>query len=236
MDNASQPRPHLTVFDPAPGRGVRAVVLVLHGGRERSRAPVTRHQLAYLRMVPFARDLHRRGADAGVAVWLLKNRYRGWNAPDLDAVRDAEWALERVRAAHGDVPVVLVGHSMGGRVALRVGGDPSVVAVAGLAPWCKPGEPVEQLAGRAVLIAHGVLDRMTDPRLSYDFARRARAVTDRVVRFDVPGEGHAMLRKAGKWTRLVTGFALGALDTQPIDPVITNAWRTPSVEGLRVPL
>ena len=224
------------MFGPTSAQDVRAVVLVLHGGRERSRATTSPYQLAYLRMVPFAKDIHKHGADAGVAVWLLRNRFRGWNEPDLDPVRDAEWALERIREAHGDVPVVLVGHSMGGRVALRVGGDRSVVAVAGLAPWCKPGEPVEQLVGRSVLIAHGVLDRMTDPRESYDFARRARAVTDRVARFDVLGERHAMLRKADKWTRLVTGFALGVLDTQPIDPAITNAWGTPSVEGLRVPL
>ncbi len=226
----------IRVYGPRGAEDVRAVVLVLHGGRERSRAPVTRLQLAYLRMIPFAKDIRRHGAEQGVAVWVLKNRVRGWNAPDLDPVRDAEGALAEIRRVHGDVPVVLVGHSMGGRVALRVAGDPSVVAVCALAPWTKPNEPVEQLAGRTVLIAHGVLDRMTDPELSYSYARRAKLVTDRVVRFDVQGERHAMLRRADKWTRLVTGFVLGVLDTQPIDPVITNALRQPSPEGLRVPL
>ncbi|OLR94075.1 alpha/beta hydrolase [Actinokineospora bangkokensis] len=220
----------------ASGQDVRGAVLVLHGGRERSRGRVTPLQLAHLRMVPFARDLHRHGARRGVAVHLLQNRYRGWNAPDLDPVQDARWALAELRRLHGRVPVVLVGHSMGGRVALRVADDDDVVAVVGLAPWCEPGEPVTHVAGRALLIAHGDRDRTTDPRLSLDFARRARAVTDRVVRFDVAGDGHAMLRRAGRWTRLTTDFALGALGTQPVDPLITNAWGTPSPEGLHVPL
>ncbi|MGQ0841696.1 alpha/beta hydrolase [Actinokineospora sp.] len=234
MNESSEPAPHLRVFgDPDT---VRAVVLVLHGGRERGHARVRRFQLAYLRMIPFAKDIARGGADKGIAVWLLMNRLRGWNAPALDPVRDARWALDEIRRVHGDVPVVLVGHSMGGRVALRVAGDESVVAVCGLAPWTKPGEPVDQLAGRTVLIAHGVQDRMTDPELSYSYARRAKLVTDRVARFDVHGESHAMLRQADKWTRLVTGFVLGVLDTQPIDPVITNALGQPSPEGLRVPL
>ncbi len=215
---------------------VRAAVLVLHGGRERGKGLVNRFQLAYLRMIPFAKDIQRKSAGQGIAVAQLQNRYRGWNAPDLDPVQDARWALERVREAHGDVPVVLVGHSMGGRVALRVADDPSVVAVCALAPWTKAGEPVDHLVGRTVLIAHGVRDRMTDPRLSYDYARRAKLVTDRVARFDVLDETHAMLRQADKWTRLVTGFVLGVLDTQPIDPRITNALGQPSPEGLKVPL
>jgi pimeloyl-ACP methyl ester carboxylesterase len=215
------------------GGDAEAAVVVLHGGREWSTAAVASHQLAYLRMVPFAKDIARRGD--GVAVYLLKNRYRGWNPPHEHPVQDARWALEQVRLRHGDIPVVLVGHSMGGRVALRVAGAPGVVGVCLLAPWIK-NEPVEQLAGRAVLIAHGDRDRTTDPRASFRFAERARAVTDRVARFDVAGAGHGMVRKAAAWTRLTTSFALGALGTKPLDPVITNAWRQPAPDGLRVPM
>lgn len=211
----------------------RAAVIVLHGGREWSMAPVASHQLAYLRMVPFAKDIARSADD--VAVHLLRNRYRGWNPPHEHPVQDARWAIEQVRRAHGDVPVVLVGHSMGGRVALRVAGAPNVVGVALLAPWIK-SEPVDQLAGRAVLIAHGDRDRTTDPRASFRYAERARRVTDRVAGFDLRGEGHAMLRKAATWTRLTRAFTLGVLGTQPDDPVITNAWRQPAPDGLRVPM
>ena len=45
-------------MDPA---RVRSIVLVLHGGQARSTTTVRRRtQLSYLRMVPFARFLHRR--------------------------------------------------------------------------------------------------------------------------------------------------------------------------------
>lgn len=215
---------------------VRAVVLVLHGGRERGHDRVRRRQLSYLRMVPFARALRARGVRHGLAVWLLRYRLRGWNAPDLDPVRDAEWALAEIGRAHPGVPVVLVGHSMGGRVAFRVAGHPSVVAVCGLAPWLPPGEPVSQLAGRSVLIAHGDRERMIDPRLSYLYSVRAKAVTDRVARFAVRGDGHAMLRRAGDWTRLVTDFVLGELGFAPVAPAIANAMDQAVPRGLDVPL
>ncbi len=217
----------------ARGAGVRAVVLVLHGGQENSTAPATRWYPAYLRMVPFARDLRRA---QGVAVWLLCNRYRGWNAPDLDPVADARWALDRIRARYPDVPVALVGHSMGGRVALRVADDPAVVGVCALAPWTPEGEPVDQLAGRTVFIAHGDRDTMTDPALSYSYAERAKSATRTVARFDVRGEAHALLRRYNEWTRLVRRFTLGVLGVVELDHDIAAALAKPAPDGLRVPI
>ncbi|WP_438949092.1 LLM class flavin-dependent oxidoreductase, partial [Streptomyces harbinensis] len=41
----------------------------------------------------------------------------------------------RLAARLGPVPVVLVGHSMGGRAALRAAGHPAVTGVVALAPW-----------------------------------------------------------------------------------------------------
>ena len=111
-----------------------------------------------------------------------------------------------------------------------------VVAVCGLAPWLEGSDPVDQLAGRSVLIAHGDRERMTDPAASYAYALRARSVTDRVARFDVLGDGHAMLRRAGDWTALVRRFALGELGAEPRDPVIANAMAEPAPAGLRVAL
>ena len=52
---------------------------------------------------------------------------------------------------------------MGARAAMRAAGHPAVSAVAGLAPWLALGEPVEQLAGRWVLVAHGTADVITSP-------------------------------------------------------------------------
>jgi dienelactone hydrolase len=165
-------------------------------------------------MRPFARALQRRGRRRGVAVWQLRYRYRGWNGDEMSPVPDARWALDEVRRCHGDVPVVLIGHSMGGRTAQRVADDASVRGVAALAPWLFDTEPTEQLAGRAVRIAHGDGDKVTSARASRRYADRAARYTD--VRYvTVRRDMHAMLVRARTWHRLATTFALGVLDGQP---------------------
>ena len=190
---------------PADG-ATRAVVLLLPGGQVASLKPGSPRQLAAVRMRPFARKLQRTGSGAGLAAWTLHYRYQGWNGEQASPLADIGWALEEVRRRHGDVPVILAGHSMGGRAALRAAGDRSVRAVLGLAPWLPDGEPVDQLAGRRVLIAHGSLDRVTSPRASAAYAERARRVTDRVDFVRVRGDTHAMLLRPPAWNRLVTRF------------------------------
>jgi pimeloyl-ACP methyl ester carboxylesterase len=192
----------------------RAVVLVLHGGKEHSHEASEPMHLSSRRMRPFARALHRQGADHGVAVWSVKYRVRGWNGADMSPVHDARWALAEVRARHGDVPVVLVGHSMGGRTAARVLGDPNVVAMVGLAPWL-PDEPVEVARDREVLIAHGVVDRWTSPRESRRWAEAARPLARSVTYVRVRRSGHFLLRRARLWTDLTVGFALRNLGLDP---------------------
>jgi hypothetical protein len=125
---------------------------------------------------------------------------------------------------------------MGARAALRVADHPAVIAVCALAPWTTLDEPVRQLAGRSVLIAHGDRERTTDPRLSFRFAVRAKQVTTRVCRFDVLGDGHAMLRRARDWAQLGARFVEGELGVQPRDPLIEDAMCRPVPDGLRVPL
>ncbi|HVL84754.1 MAG TPA: alpha/beta fold hydrolase [Pseudonocardia sp.] len=212
----------------------RGVVLVLHGGRAHSRDRGNRVRMTYLRMLPFARDLAR--APGELAVFLLRYRYRGWNHPRMDALRDAEWALAELHRRHPGVPVVLVGHSMGGRAALHAGGAANVVAVCALAPWLDGTDPVRQLAGRTVLIAHGDRERWTSPGESFAYALRARRVTDRVCRFEVHGDGHGMLRRARDWHSLTRRFVLGVLGIEPLDPEIANAMRLPAPDGLRATL
>jgi pimeloyl-ACP methyl ester carboxylesterase len=215
---------------------VSSIVLILHGGQAASIKTADRRTGPYLRMIPFAAALHRRSRRRGLLVQLLRYRYRGWNEPEMHPLADARWALDHLGEHYPDVPVALLGHSMGARTALRVADHPAVVAVCALAPWTPEDEPVHQVAGQSVLIAHGDHDQVTDPRLSYRFAVRARAVSDRVCRFDVLGDGHAMLRRPRDWTALVTRFVEPAVGLADPDPLITDATARPTPEGLRVPL
>lgn len=204
--------PTLTVTPPPGGdAATTAVALLLHGGRSQSTAPTAARQLAVLRMLPFASSLRRAGGAHGLAVARLRYVQRGWNGSRQSPVPDARWALGRLRERFGDVPVALVGHSMGGRTALYVAGHPAVTTVVGLAPWIEPGDPVDQLAGRRVLLAHGTHDHMTSAAASARYARQAESVAASVSYVGVNDEKHAMLRRASVWHQLTTGFVLGVL-------------------------
>ncbi|WP_159945510.1 MULTISPECIES: hypothetical protein [unclassified Nocardiopsis] len=104
-----------------------------------------------------------------------------------------------------------MGHSLGGRVALRTGGLPPVRGVAALAPWLPEGEPVEQLRGRRVLVAHGSRDLRTSPRASAPHTERIAKVAASAEFVRVPLDVHAMLRWR-TWNRLVTDFTGTVLD------------------------
>ena len=161
-------------------------------------------------MRPFAASLHRHGARRGLAVWSVRYRVRGWNGELASPLADVRSALDQVADRHPGAPVVLVGHSMGGRVAMRLAGERAVVAAVGLAPWLPAGEPVEQLAARKILLMHGDRDRVTSLRATQRFAERAsdRADVELVV---VRGETHAMLLRAPLWHRRTTKFVLSVL-------------------------
>jgi pimeloyl-ACP methyl ester carboxylesterase len=191
-------------------RPSRGVALFLHGGKVTSREPVTGRQLAVLRVATLAACVHRRVAAEGVEVWNLRFGVRGWNGAEASPVADALWALEQIRL-HVGLPVVIVGHSMGARAALRVAGSQSVRGVVALAPWLPPDEPMAALAGRSLLIAHGSRDRITDPAASVRYADRARRGCDSVRFVDVRGDGHGMLRRAGSWNRLISAAVLEML-------------------------
>ncbi|QMU69538.1 dienelactone hydrolase family protein [Streptacidiphilus sp. P02-A3a] len=215
-----------------------AAVLVLHGGQVEGVRPPGRWAPARLRMLPFVAALDRLARDRDVAVGEVVYRCRGWNGPRADAARDALTALERFAADRGPVPVVLVGHSMGGRAALRAAGHPSVAGVVALAPWWPQGEPCEQLAGRAVALVHGAADRVTDPIEARALALRARASGARVCGYSVPGGGHAMLRRAGDWHGAASRLALGVLGlaTLPEPAAEALALRGADPRGLELPL
>jgi len=189
---------------------VRGIAVVLHGGRSRSHLPVRATNLAVLRMRPFVSSL-RRHSRSGLVVAQVRYRVRGWNGAERSPVPDTLWALDQLAARFPDVPVALVGHSMGGRAAMYAAAHDSVRSVVGLAPWIEPGDPVAPVAGRRVLIVHGDGDRMTDPRASASFARSAVRSAESVTFVRVEGERHAMLRRAPLWHEVATGFVAGTL-------------------------
>ncbi|MDV5143740.1 alpha/beta fold hydrolase [Streptomyces sp. SBC-4] len=178
-----------------------AAVLLLPGGRSQGLGPPPPVDLPALRMRPFASAVARALAGRDVLVAEVRYRHRGWNGDRRDAARDAAAALVRLRERSGPIPVVLVGHSMGGRAALSAAGDPMVRGVVALAPWCPPGEPVEHLAGRAIHVLHDEADRITSARESWDFVRRARTAGAEAVGIPMPTGGHSMLRGAAHWHR-----------------------------------
>ena len=187
-----------------------------------------------LRMYPFLLDLHRAGRGHGLAACQLRYRVRGYN--DGDPVADVEWALAEIADRHGDVPVCLVGHSMGARSVLRAAGGDQVLAVAALAPWLPPGEPVDQLGGRTVVIAHGTRDRVTSPAGSLAYALAAHDRAERLCRFEVARSGHAMLERLGVWQRLVRRTVLPALGIGSWDEGLAFAFSLPAPDACRVPL
>jgi alpha-beta hydrolase superfamily lysophospholipase len=190
---------------PAEGT-TRGVVLVLPGGKAESQAAARPWHLSAVRLGFFAAAVHRAERGRGVAVWSLRYRVRGWNGADASPVADARWALDEIRAAHGEVPVVLIGHSMGGRTALRVVDDPAVCAVLGLAPWLPDGEPRRPLGDRRLLVVHGTADRWTDPTLSREYVAAAAAEGTPAQWVPIPDVGHFMLRSRRRWRDITMDF------------------------------
>jgi predicted esterase len=212
-----------------------AVALFCHGGTVASVEPPRERALSLVRMRAVEQFVSAAGAGRGLSTYLLRYRVAGWNGPAADAHADVRWSLDRLRAEHGDVPIVLVGHSMGGRAVLRAGGEPQVAAVCGLAPWTPPGEPVAHLRGRTVAILHGRGDRWVPAALSADFARRAQAAGAHVARFTVAG-GHGMIRRAHLWHTFVRDVVLAGARFEPMRRDVADALHRPAPEGLAVPL
>jgi dienelactone hydrolase len=220
---------------PAQG-GTRAVALFCHGGTVASVEPPREGALSLVRMRAIEQFVSDTAASRGVATCLLRYRVAGWNGIAADAFADVRWSLDRIRGEHGaDVPIVLVGHSMGGRAVLRAGGEPQVAAVCALAPWTPPGEPVAHLRGRTVAILHGRGDRWVPAAMSAEFAVRAEQAGARVARFTVAG-GHSMIRRAHLWHTFVRDVVLAGAGLEPMRRDVDDALRRTGPEGLAVPL
>jgi predicted esterase len=235
--DADRPDPRQPALEQRAAVGeTRGIALFCHGGTIASIEPPRDRALSLVRMRAFEHFVHTSAADQGIATALVRYRVAGWNGEAADAFQDVRWALDRLRHEHGhDVPIVLVGHSMGGRAALRAGGERSVTAVCALAPWTPPGEPVMHLRDQTVAILHGRGDRWVPARLSAEYAVRARRAGARVARFTIEG-GHSMVRRSARWHAFARDVVLAGAGIEVMRPDITHALQQPTPEGLAVPL
>jgi len=216
---------------------VVGVVLLAHGGKEHSHQPPRRRGGPVQRVRMIARAVAPRLAERGIAVHTMTFRYQGWNDDERAPVPDVRWAAGELAERYG-VPVVLAGHSLGGRAVVNAADAPGVVGVLGLAPWLPEAEPTAQLAGRRLLVAHGTQDRVTSPRSSFEYALRARAEGHDVARIVVPGSGHTLLARARDWNRLVLAFTHTCLVEADATPpryadVIAEAFESGAPDGLQ---
>ena len=193
----------------------RGLVLMLHGGKATGLTEVQDSSASWRRSRAMLDQISGPLHEQGVGVWLLRYGVRGWNARSASGpspVPDARWALAEVRREHGDLPVVLLGHSMGARTAVAVADHPTVVGVVALAPWLPPSEPGAALAGRHLAAAHGSSDKITSLRQTRMFCRTAERVAASVEVRDMGRVGHYMLRRIPEWNEFAVTRALSQLD------------------------
>ncbi|KUJ67048.1 dienelactone hydrolase [Streptomyces albus subsp. albus] len=216
------------------------MVLLLPGGVPEGTGRPSRRAGSLVR--PLARRLVRAAAGEGLTAHLVRYRCRGWNGTAAHLAEDAHWAADEVVRRYGDVPVCLVGHGMGGRAALRAAGHPAVSSVLALAPWFPEAEaaldpdPVKQLVGRQVLIAHGTNDAHASPELSYRLAERAKKVNRDICRFEVHTDRHGLHQHRTEVQALAVDFLLGSLFAHGFSRPVTDALAAPPPLGLRMPL
>lgn len=157
------------------------------------------------RMQLFAAGIDRR---SGSRIAVLRLRY-----PDRDlrsqfrgALRDTAAALAHIQQIAPRARIGLVGHSNGGRVALRLSADARIHAVAALAPWLLPSDRIKPRRGTPLLLMHGSLDFVTSPRLTAELAARLRHGGADVDYESVSGDNHFLLAQAAYWHSRVADF------------------------------
>jgi len=145
---------------------------------------------ALLQVQRLQRSLRSRPEAEGWVVVAVRNTTAGWNSDaDPPPVRDAREALSVVRDRFAGLPIVVVGHSMGARVAIRVADAAGVVGVVGLTPWVPARESVASLERKHVSLAYAGEEGYAECRQAAveAFAERARSVAASVVVQELPG-------------------------------------------------
>jgi dienelactone hydrolase len=84
----------------------------------------------------------------------VRYRIKSWRRLDM-CTEDALAAVDQIGAPN----TLLLGFSMGGAVAIKAAGHPTVSEVVGLAPWIPDRLDLSPLDGRRLAVYHGSLDR-----------------------------------------------------------------------------
>lgn len=193
----------------------RGVVLLLHGGADRNRRPVDERNKQFRRMQWMLGHVSGRLARAGVASALLRFSSVGWNAghgQEPAPLADVRAALDQLREKHRDLPVVLLGHSMGARAATWSADHACVVGVVGLAPWFPADDPVDALTGKHLVAAHGRSDRITSASATERYVARAAHVAASARFLDRGRVGHYLLRDVRGWNAVAVEETVRMLD------------------------
>ncbi len=198
-----------------------AAVLVLHGGgSRRGNMMVSPTQLSVLRMAPVAKALARAGRGR-LGVFRLLNSVRGWDTHHTP-VRDVSWAIGRLRDRYGsEMPIGLVGHSLGGRAALLSAAAPGVRSVVALNPFVYLDDVRGMASASRTLIVQGTEDRISRPDRTYAVAAALGRQGDVRLAF-VTGGRHAMLRHHRRYTRLATDFTTHVLLGDAVDGFVQD--------------
>lgn len=195
-------------------RAPEVAVLVLPGGTDFSYRPFSPTQGSAVRMYPFTASIQARFGSR-VRVRQAKYRVYGWNGGQASPMPFARAALDRLAADYPGIPIVVIGHSMGGRIAAHLGDDPRVTDILALAPWWQFADWRQIRDGVRVRAVHGEADTVTRaPRTRKGIDElAARGVDAEYV--SVPGGGHPMLDHIGLWHSQALDFVATALGEQP---------------------
>lgn len=194
-----------------PSAAPEVLVLVLPGGTDRSYRPFSPLQGSAIRMYPFSWSIALR---FGSAVRVRQVRYRvyGWNGGQASPMPYARAARDALTNEFPGVPVVVIGHSMGGRVAAHLAADDRVTGVLALAPWWQHADWRHIHDDARVVAIHGTIDERTFPRRTEKGIAELNARGVEATYRPVPNGDHAMLDHIGLWQSAALDFVSDAID------------------------